>query len=252
MNPSPLSLSIIMPVFNGAAFLPEAVKNIKQQGYQPLEIVIVDDGSTDETARIAAEFKDRVNYVYQTNQGPSAARNKGLEIAGGEIIGFLDVDDQWPEGTLQVMMDNFNQHPETEIVMGKVKNWWVRDDKREEFSAPYIGVNIGAALFRKEVFAKIGNFDPNLRYGEDIDLFMRAREQGVKTMALDRVTLIYQLHQTNMTRGKNPVALNVLKALKKSLDRRREQSAEGLAQVLPEIKQPDKNEEKPENPEKHD
>jgi glycosyltransferase involved in cell wall biosynthesis len=229
-------LSVIIPVWNGEQYLAEAVTSVLEQGYTPVEIIVVDDGSTDRTAKIAADFKDSVKYVYQSNQGPAAARNKGLEIARGDVIGFLDADDQWQKKSLTNMLECMNQSPETEIVMGKIRLWRLKEDKSEEFSEPGIAFCNGCALFRKEVFYKVGLFDPALRYGEDLDWFMRARDRNVSIVVLDQVFLLYRRHQSNMTRGTDPITLNVTKVLKKSLDRRRSQS-ERLAHSLRDIPQ---------------
>jgi glycosyltransferase involved in cell wall biosynthesis len=228
---------VIIPVWNGQQYLAEAVTSVLEQGYAPVEIIVVDDGSTDRTARVAADFKDHVKYIYQSNQGPAAARNKGLEIARGDVIGFLDADDQWQKKSLISMLEGINQSPGTEIVMGKIRLWRLKEDKSEEFSEPGIALCNGCALFRKEVFYKVGLFDSALRYGEDLEWFMRARERKVSILVLDQIFLLYRQHQSNMTRGKTPVALNVGKALKMSLDRRRGQNA-GIVQSLPNIPQP--------------
>ena len=188
-------LSVIIPVWNGEQYLADAITSVLEQGYAPCEIIVVDDGSTDKTAKIAADFKDHVKYIYQSNQGPAAARNKGLEIARGGIIGFLDADDQWQQKSLAVMLEGMEQSPETEIVMGKVRLWRLKEDKSEEFSEPGIAFCNGCALFRKEVFNKVGLFDPALRYGEDLDWFMRARERKVSIVVLDQVFLLYRRHQ---------------------------------------------------------
>ena len=97
-------LSVIMPVYNGAEFLAEAVASIVAQAYQPLEIIVVDDGSTDETATIVQSLGGEIRYLYQFNQGPAAARNAGLALAQGDLIAFLDVDDLWPADKLAQQM----------------------------------------------------------------------------------------------------------------------------------------------------
>jgi len=236
MTEPALLVSVIIPVFNGASFLSGAVENIRNQGYQRMEVIIVDDGSTDETAKVAADLNDTVRYVYQSNQGPAVARNKGLEIARGSIIGFLDVDDRWSTNNLFTMLAFFKTSSETEVVIGKVSLWRLKKDLSEEFSEPMRVFTIGSALFRREAFLKAGSFDPALRYGEDLDWFMRARERGVSMVFLNHVALFYQRHQTNMTRGKSPVDLNVVRVLKKSLDRRRVQH-EGFSSNLSDIPQ---------------
>ena len=88
------SISVIIPVFNGEEFLERAIQSVLDQDLQPDELIVVDDGSTDQTASIARRYP-KIKYIYQANQGPPAARNHGLEKAKGELIAFLDADDQW-------------------------------------------------------------------------------------------------------------------------------------------------------------
>jgi glycosyltransferase involved in cell wall biosynthesis len=93
-------VSVIIPLYNGASFLGGAIENVLAQNYQPLEIIVVDDGSTDASTEIAAAYPNGVRYVYQTNAGPAAARNRGIKLAQGPLIAFLDVDDLWSEHKL--------------------------------------------------------------------------------------------------------------------------------------------------------
>src|SRR4030042_4290993 len=118
MGPPPFFVSAIIPVYNGEAFLAEAVESIRQQGYRPIEIIIVDDGSTDNTKRIAAGLKGDVHYVYQPNSGLPAARNRGLNEARGDVIAFLDVDDLWSRDKLEHQLLRLNDAPSAEIVLG--------------------------------------------------------------------------------------------------------------------------------------
>jgi GT2 family glycosyltransferase len=104
----------------------------------------------------------------------------------------------------------------------------------EEFAEPAFSVNLGSAVIRRSVFERVGLFDETMRYSEDVDWFMRAREAGAAIVTIDAVTLFYRQHEENMTRGKSTSELNVLKALKRSLDRRREQT--GVAAALPTFK----------------
>lgn len=219
-------VSIIVPVYNGEAFLAEAVDNIQQQGWQPLEIIIIDDGSTDGTARVASSLKGNVRYVHQSNQGPAAARNKGLEIAGGNVIGFLDADDLWPEGKLETQLRHLSENPSVDIVLGKTQ--FMRQSESEDariayekYLKPGIFLNLGSGLFRRSVFEKVGFFDPKLYYSEDADWFIRARELEVSIALIEEITLFYRIHQNNMTLGKTPAEIGFLKVIKNSLDRRR-------------------------------
>ena len=105
MNSSKPLVSVIVPVYNGEDFLVDALASIRQQDYCPLEIVIVNDGSTDGTVELAATLGQDINWIQQQNNGPSAARNAGLATARGEFIAFLDADDLWPPGKLQAQVE---------------------------------------------------------------------------------------------------------------------------------------------------
>ena len=225
-------ISVVIPAYNAADFLPKAIANIKAQKQERLEIIVVDDGSVDNCAQLASELGARA--FRQENSGPAAARNKGLELARGEFIAFLDADDLWPEGSLQARLDCLQNNPQIEIALGKVQclrdvtpdrstpEQSTPDTPTTELSEPFVSFNIGAALYRRSVFEKIGPFDADLRYGEDTDWFMRAREAAVGLLVLPQTTLHYRLHAGGMTNGKSAADLNVVRVLKKSLDRRRQ------------------------------
>ena len=224
-------VSVVIPVFNGERFLREAVQSVLDQKYSPLEIIVVDDGSADGTATVARSLPETVRYLHQTNQGPAAARNRGIEHAQGDLIAFADADDLWPPGKLESQLAVLIKDRGVEIVMGRIQQVLLSG---EEFGEPAFSVNLGSAVIRKSVFDRVGLFDETMRYSEDVDWFMRAREAGVAIMTIDAVTLFYRQHEQNMTRGKSTSELNVLKALKRSLDRRRERA--GVAAALPNFK----------------
>ena len=226
MNPL---VSVVIPVFNGERFLREAVQSVLDQQYAPLEIIIVDDGSTDGTATVARSLPATVRYLHQPNQGPAAARNRGIEQAQGGLIAFADADELWPPAKLEFQLPYLISDPAVEIVMGRVQLLSETGLTESAFS-----VNLGCAVIRKSVFDRVGLFDETMRYSEDVDWFMRARESGAAIMTIDAVTLFYRQHEQNMTRGKSTSELNVLKALKRSLDRRRERAS--VAAALPNFK----------------
>ena len=204
-TPRPL-LSVIMPVYNGEAFLAEAIRHVLTQRYQPLELIVVDDGSTDGTANIAAAFADDIRYVRQPNQGPAAARNQGIATARGEFLAFLDVDDLWADDALHRLMDHLQAHPETGIAQGLIQQMhldrYVQDGQPRIFTPifkPYQFINIGSAVYRKTVFKTVGLFDPVFRHAEDVDWFIRAWELNIAKMVLPEVALLYRKHGRNMT-----------------------------------------------------
>lgn len=235
-------VSVIIPVFNGERFLREAVQSVREavhvldRKYLDVEIIIVDDGSTDETANVASSLPETVRYLHQANQGPAAARNRGIEHAQGSLIAFADADDLWPADKLELQLPYLIRDAKIEIVMGRIQQVLLSrtfdgQTRAEEFAEPAFSVNLGSAVIRKSVFERVGLFDETMRYSEDVDWFMRAREGGAEIVTIDAVTLFYRRHEQNMTRGKSTSELNVLKALKRSLDRRRDQT--GSASALP-------------------
>ncbi len=228
------SISVIIPVYNGEAYLAEAVESIHRQSYEPIEIIIVDDGSTDKTGQIAKNIKGNVNYVYQINKGPAKARNSGLEYARGDLIAFLDVDDLWPENKLQVQVAKLLSAPHLDIIMGRIKFIKLPGATGRDVNEPLIDVHLGAGLYRKSVFDKVGKFDETLRFSEDRDWFFRALEMKVSMIVLQENTLLYRLHENNMTRNKTMKDFQLCRILKKSIDRRRQQS-QGLVKPLPKL-----------------
>jgi len=227
-------VSIIIPVFNGERFLREAVESVLAQKYSPVEIIIVDDGSTDGTATVARSFPETVRYLHQTNHGPAAARNRGIEQAQGNLIAFADADDLWPSHKLELQLPYLIRDSKIDIVLGRIQQVLLSETQAKEIGDPAFSVNLGSAVIRRSCFERVGLFDETMRYSEDVDWFMRAREGAAAIMTIDAVTLFYRQHEQNMTRGKSTSELNVLKALKKSLDRRREQT--GFASALPSFK----------------
>ncbi|MCJ7525705.1 MAG: glycosyltransferase family 2 protein [Candidatus Aminicenantes bacterium] len=221
------SISVIIPVFNGAPFLAEAVASIHAQQIPVNEIIIVDDGSTDETAAVAAGLGKGLRYIYQPNQGPHAAQNTGLALAQGEVIAFLDADDRWPTDKLSVQLPLLLSDLHPAIVLGFLQYIRLRETAGGKceylpFLEPFFGANcFGAALFRRETFAKVGQLDGAMTCGGDVDWFLRAREQGLVMAAVSSVTLFYRLHPGNITRHKTQRDHFLLQALKQSLDRRR-------------------------------
>ncbi len=218
-------VSVIIPAFNSESFITEAVESVMRQDYEHLEIIIVDDGSTDRTAEIVGRINAPIRLFRQSNKGPSAARNVGVQNALGDIIGFLDADDWWPDGKLRMQLSRMAEDPDLEIVLGRVKYTGELNDieqnlRFESDDQTVMNVNLGSGLFRREVFARVGLFAEDLRHFEDHDWFMRAREVGVRITILPETTLFYRRHDASTTRT-DGIGKNMLPILKRSLDRRR-------------------------------
>ncbi|MCF8297446.1 MAG: glycosyltransferase [Saprospiraceae bacterium] len=218
-------ISIIIPVYNGEEFISEAITNVLEQNYPALEIIVINDGSTDNTEAVVKSIETDLKYFYKNNEGPSIARNMGISCASGDYIAFLDADDLWPENNINILSEELVQNTEVDIVRG-----YAQIMKKNDLAGIYENVGdprlsfpafIGAALYRKEVFDKVGLFDTSLHFGEDSDWYMRATEFGVRMKWLDRVTLHVRRHGNNMTEGKDLIQLNTLRVFKKAVDRLR-------------------------------
>lgn len=232
-------ISVIIPVYNCEKYLSEAINSVLSQAYHPIEIIVVDDGSVDTTARVAANFKEDIHYIHQPNSGLPAALNRGLIIARGNVIGFLDADDLWHENKLKLQIDTLAENPLAEIVLGRTQRTQIKvaEDGKNKFvnyQDPYFTLSLGSAVFKKSVFDKVGLFNQELHYAQDWDWFMRARELCVSMVLHQELVLFYRRHEHNMT---NQIDLGnhyTIRMLKKSLERRRQQN-DGVATLLAEL-----------------
>ncbi len=231
-----LLVSVIIPVYNGEQFLTEALDSVVQQAYRPLEIIVVDDGSTDETAalvqRYASDCDISLHYVYQENQGPAAARNHGLQIARGEIIAFQDADDIWTDIKLEKQLDLLRRFPDYDIVMGHIQ--YVERSAAgdlvscpEPYALPMLSLMFQSALFRRAVFDSVGWLNENMWSGEDVDWYLRAFENNINAFTHQDVVLLYRRHDANLTNDRQNTDHHFFLAMKRSLNRRRNSSTAG-------------------------
>lgn len=222
---NPPLVSVILPVYNGERYLADALQSIlNQECRAAIEILVIDDGSTDRSADIARSF-ERVRLFSQKNQGVSTARNKGLRHARGDYIAFCDADDMWPDGKLSIQLELLQSHPELDGVMGKVQFMVVTDTdaERKEFKPsqqPRHSANLGAGLFRRSLPKKIDGFDESLVSGEDLDWFIRAKENNCLLLYHDDLSLLYRLHGQNSVCDKQKLNHGLVSALHKSMHRR--------------------------------
>ncbi len=230
-------VSTIIPVLNGERFLAEAVASIRRQRYPRIEVIVVDDGSTDGTAAVANSLGEGVRCVSQANAGPPAARNRGLELARGDLIAFLDADDLWSDDKLEVQAGRILADPELDVVMGTTQLFRPSavDDATtlgDPAGPPVLLLSLGGALFRREVFDRVGGFDVSQRMDDDVDWFLRALEAGARILPLGTVVQYYRRHDRNITNAREVDRRFYLLALKKSLDRRRNAPG-GAASAFP-------------------
>jgi glycosyltransferase involved in cell wall biosynthesis len=225
MNSSPPLVTTIIPVYNAERFLDEALRSVLSQDYGTLEIIVVDDGSTDGTSVVASQYKRLVRYVHQKNSGPAAARNHGISVAKGNLIAFLDADDLWPSGKLTGQVRCLLRQRNVEVVQGLIqKMQWEtigggNEGHFKKVGEPYYFVNLGSALYRASVFEKVGLLDTELWENEDTDWFFRAWELGVSKVVLPEISLYYRIHGTNLTLFQNLTYHGIPRLFKQHLNR---------------------------------
>lgn len=222
-------ISCIVPVFNGERYLGEALDSIMAQSYRPIEIIVIDDGSTDSTANIIGEYGDRVTCIKQANQGPSAARNRGIEAAKGEFIAFLDADDIWANNKLERQMARYEARPELDISMTYIKNFWMPEMSDEEVllrDTPIAQKQPGPSqslMVRRALFRRLGNFDISLRHRDVVEWISRVRQQGAICEIIDDVLVLRRIHDSNLSRQRDHKTggEELFTMLKASLERRK-------------------------------
>lgn len=225
--PQPELVSVILPVHNGERFLQEAVQSVLRQSYRPLEIIVVDDGSTDGTATVAQSLGSQVRYFHQAQAGPAAARNLALRNARGSLIAFIDADDLWPAEKLAAHVHCLRLDPSAQVVQGLIRRIWIPPlrppgNAGPEVHSTFIYTNLGSMVMRRSLFETIGNFDEGLRFHEDSDFWLRCREQGVNMLMQRKLSLLYRLHGRNLTTGANLATTRFLNIIRRSMHRRRQ------------------------------
>ena len=217
-------VSVIIPVHNGALYLSEAIESVRAQKFANVQIIVVDDGSTDGTAAIAQGFSD-IEYLLQSQNGAASARNKGVRMARGEYIAFLDADDLWTHGKLNAQLGVL-QNRKADIVLGQVEQFLspeiVVDENRARVPQETMPAFIpSAVMLRRKDFLRVGFFETNWQVGEFIDWFARATEIGLTHYALPQVVLRRRIHTTNQGVTKRQFQNDFVRIVKASLDRRR-------------------------------
>lgn len=198
---SALKISVIIPTYNRARFVGASIESVLSQKYEHLELIIVDDGSTDNTKEVLAFYENRIRVIHQENRGVSQALNRGLAETKGEWIGFLDSDDEWLPGYLEHQMGRIDLYPK--IIAHVMNAYTIQLDKTKEdlFQANHLGDRFGSKehlildrplatvinhrpwfrqsiLFRRDALLSTGGFDPALSIAEDLDVIARIALQG--------------------------------------------------------------------------
>ena len=212
-----------MPAYNARPFIEQSIRSVLDQDYSNIELIVVDDGSTDGTPEAAEQFGSRVWVIRQNNSGPAAARNRGIAAARGEFIAFLDADDVWLPGKVSMQVQYLQNHPKVGVVFGGFCRWYSQSDGTFlmpptpiDLDAPlniivkYSGwiyttllfdnvIHIITAMVHRSVVETVGSFDESLRTGEDYDFWLRVSRQ-FRAAEFDRTLAYYRIHTASTTR----------------------------------------------------
>jgi len=226
-NHTPRLISVIVPVYNMDKYLGAAIESILEQTYKPVEILVIDDGSNDQSAKVAKDFVPSIHYFYQDNQGLGAARNQGISLARGNYLAFLDADDTWNKTRLEHQIQRFDWDHSVEAVFGSADEFYSPEltaEERENIRPPrnmqpaYMST---AMLIKREAFLRVGWFKTGLRIGNDMEWYLRAQESGLKSVMIPECVLQRRLHKNNLGIVQQAHAKERVQLLKKALDRRR-------------------------------
>jgi glycosyltransferase involved in cell wall biosynthesis len=224
---APDTVSVIIPCFNAERYVGEAIESVLAQILPGDEIIVVDDGSSDDSAEVIAGFGARVRYIHQPNQGISAARNSGLARAAGACMAFLDADDLWTPDSLAIRRGCLAAAPDLDYVYGWVEPFISPDMDAEArktvgaLPAVQPGRVAGTMLVRRRVFESVGAFDGNFKIGETMDWVARVDAAGHRSRDTGTVVLRRRIHGANTVIKQRKMQSDYLRVLRAAIERRR-------------------------------
>jgi glycosyltransferase involved in cell wall biosynthesis len=231
-----MKISVIMALYNAQAYVSAAIDSILAQTLPAVEIVVVDDESTDRSADLVAAYGPPVRLLRQAHAGPASALNRGIEETSGDAIAFLDADDLWAQDKLALQVELLAARPDVDAVFGLVQQFGDAGaaGRFRIPREPQRGISRIGVLVRRAAFDRLGPFDATLRAVEFVEWYARAAALGLRTEMIDRVVAYRRIHAGNsgIVRRNEQQQENLL-GLKRGLDlRRRQRASESLA--LPE------------------
>jgi glycosyltransferase involved in cell wall biosynthesis len=215
-------IGVVIPAYNAERWLVQTLESVLAQSWPPVDVVVVDDGSTDATAAVAGRFGSPVRVVSQPNAGIGATRNRGMELVAGELIAFLDADDLLAERSLERRAQALLSNPEIDMVFGSVRRFCeIVDSSPVALNEPQPGHLPAAMLIRREALDRVGPFPTHTHVAEGLDWMLRARELGLGESTLEDQVIWRRVHgENNSLRHRGEIG-EFARALKASLDRRR-------------------------------
>jgi glycosyltransferase involved in cell wall biosynthesis len=220
-------VSVIIPVYNCERYLAEAIESALGQSHRPVEVIVIDDGSTDGTAAVATGFGQAVRYSYQAHGGIGVALNHGVSLAVGDFVALLDADDIWETKKLERQLSVLEVQPGPALIFGHV----------QQFVSPELDISIACNLrcppeimpglvpctffTTRDTFDRVGAFETHWRAGGFLDWYLRATDLGIPTVMLPDLVMRRRLHQTNHGVVAPDAKSEFVRVLKLSIDRRR-------------------------------
>ncbi|MEO8586873.1 MAG: glycosyltransferase family A protein [Acidobacteriota bacterium] len=219
---TPPAVCAIIPAHNAERFVREAIESVLAQSI-PVELIVVNDGSTDATASIIDSYGRDVRAIHQERRGLGGARNRGIQASRANWIAFLDADDRWMPDKLEYQTAVLAARSDVDMVFGHCVEfsvpegdcrWRVRTD-------PFPAYSACAALVRRALLDRVGAFSESGKLGEFIDWYARAQESGARSAMLDRVVFHRRVHDANMTRTSDGMREQYLDVIRGHLERQR-------------------------------
>ena len=220
-------VSVVIPVFNGGRYPAEAITSALAQTHAPIEVVVVDDGSTDDSADVARTFPE-VRLLQQSNRGIGPARNAGVEASTGSFVSFLDADDLFRQTKTAMQLQALREASVTDLVLGHAREFMSPELTPQErppvkFSNDPVPVHLpNSGLMSRVTFDRVGAFSDDAA-GQGVDWYLRARDLGLELLMLDEVVFDRRIHRTNFRITSRHLNSSRLAGIKASLDRRRAQ-----------------------------
>ena len=233
-------VSVVIPAYNAERFLGEAIESVLAQAYGPVETIVVDDGSTDDTAAVARSY-DGVKVIVQENGGPAAARNRGFAAANGDFVAFHDADDTMTPDKLEIQAGRLIADEGAEMVVGEqeivvepgaeLPFWHEASEARIGLPArpPDLAdeplIHPMTMVIRREVFDLVGEFDGAMQPAEDLDWVLRAAEAEIEIVRLPTVVLRRRVHADSLTQDLEASRRGVFRAFRGRIERHRARTA---------------------------
>ena len=221
-----LPISVVISVFNAESYLSEAINSVLNQSNPPHEIIVINDGSTDQSLEVLESYGSKIKLICRENKGVAFSVNEGILLATQPWIGFIDADDLWMHNKLELQYRYLSENPTLQILFGRMTQFISPElpiSIKDTIYCPNVaerGFIRPAMLAHQSIFKKFGLFDSNLRIGDFLEWFQKIKENGVHFECLDEIVYQRRLHRNSLS-SRSGAQNDFLKILKAKLDRAR-------------------------------